>query len=81
MYSSDHPIWLEFRQLVVNIVIKELQMIFWTSTVSKNTEKIEELDRKILCKKVRCSNRFILRLQMLTWECEMPFVISVFFSD
>ena len=25
LYSSDHPILIKFRQLVVNIVIKELQ--------------------------------------------------------
>ena len=28
MYSSDHPILIEFRQLVVNIVIKELHGSF-----------------------------------------------------
>ena len=33
LYSSDHPILIKFRQLVVNIVIKELQMVFLTSTV------------------------------------------------
>ena len=33
LYSSDHPILIKFRQLVVNLVIKELQMVFLTSTV------------------------------------------------
>ena len=33
LYSSDHPILIKFHQLVVNIVIKELQMVFLTSTV------------------------------------------------
>ena len=33
LYSSDHPILIKFRQLVVNIVIKELLMVFLTSTV------------------------------------------------
>ena len=33
LYSSDHPILNKFRQPVVNIVIKELQMVFLTSTV------------------------------------------------
>ena len=27
LYSSDHPILIKFCQLVVNIVIKELQMV------------------------------------------------------
>ena len=27
-YSSDHAILIKFRQLVVDIVIKELQMVF-----------------------------------------------------
>ena len=33
LYSSDHPILIKFRQLVVNIVIKELQIVYLTSTV------------------------------------------------
>ena len=32
LYSSDHPILIKFRQLVVNIVIKELQMVFLNSS-------------------------------------------------
>ena len=37
MYSSDHPILLEFRQLVVNIVVKK--MVFETSAISKSNHK------------------------------------------
>ena len=40
MYSSDHPILIKFRQLVVNIAIKELHMVFLTSTVI-NSKKHE----------------------------------------
>ena len=29
-YSSDHPILIKFHQLVVNIIIKELQIISLT---------------------------------------------------
>ena len=32
---------------MVNIVIKELQMVFWTSTIYKSNENTEELERKI----------------------------------
>ena len=47
LHSSDDPILLEFRQLVVNIVVKEL-MVFCTYTVSKSNENVEKLDRRIL---------------------------------
>ena len=49
LYSSDHPILIEFRysQLVVNIVIKELQMVFLTSTVINSNGNMKELERKI----------------------------------
>ena len=49
LHTSDHPILLKFRQFVIIIVVKELQMVFWTSTctVSKGNENIEELERKI----------------------------------
>ena len=33
LYSSDHTILIKFRQLVVNIITKELQMVYLTSTV------------------------------------------------
>ena len=70
LYSSDHPILIKFRQLLLNIVIKELQMVFLTSTVINNNENTKELERKIKCeKKVDVSiGYFILRLQMLTLE-------------
>ena len=50
--SSDHPILIKFRQLVVNIVIKELQMLFLTSTVIIRSGIIKELERKIKCEKL-----------------------------
>ena len=49
LYSSDHPISIKFRQLVVNIVIKELQMVFLTSTVINSYGNMKELERKIKC--------------------------------
>ena len=52
LYSSDHPILLKFRQLVVNIVIKELQMVVLTSTVINSNRNMKELERKIKCEKL-----------------------------
>ena len=52
MYSSDHPISIKFRQLVVSIVIKELQMVFLTSTVINSNGIMKELERKIKCEKL-----------------------------
>ena len=52
LYSSDHPILIKFRQLVVNIVIKELQMVFLTSTVNNSNGNMKELERKIKCEKL-----------------------------
>ena len=52
LYSSDHPISIKFRQLVVNIVIKELQMVFLTSTVINSNGIMKELERKIKCEKL-----------------------------
>ena len=52
IYSSDHPILIKFRQLLVNIVIKELQMVFLTSTVFNSNENTKELERKIKCEKL-----------------------------
>ena len=52
LYSSDHPILIKFRQLVVNIVIKELQMVFLTSTVINTNGNMKELERKIKCEKL-----------------------------
>ena len=59
LYSSDHPILIKFRQLMVNIVIKELQMVFLTSTVINSNGNMKELER---------IGYFILPLQMLTSE-------------
>ena len=50
--SSDHPILIKFRHLVVNIVIKELQMVFLTSTVINSNGNMKELERKIKCEKL-----------------------------
>ena len=52
LYSSDHPILIKFRQLVVNIVTKELQMVFLTSTVIKSNGNMKELERKMKCEKL-----------------------------
>ena len=52
LYSSDHPILIKFHQLVVNIVIKELQMVFLTSTVINSNGNMKELERKIKCEKL-----------------------------
>ena len=52
MYSSDHPILIVFRQLVVNIVIKELHMVFLTSTVINSNRNMKELERKINSEKL-----------------------------
>ena len=48
--SSDHPILIKFRQLVVNI--KELQMVFLTSTVIQSNGNMKKLERKIKCEKL-----------------------------
>ena len=52
LYSSDHLILIKFPQLVVNIVIKELQMAFLTSTVINSNGNMKELERKIKCEKL-----------------------------
>ena len=52
MYRLDHPILIKFRQLVVNIVIKELRMVFLISTVINSNENMKELERKIKCEKL-----------------------------
>ena len=52
LYSSDHLILIKFRQLVVNIVIKELQMVFLTSAVINSNGNMKELERKIKCEKL-----------------------------
>ena len=55
LYSSNHPILIKFRQLVVNIVIKELQMVFLTSAVINSNHgngNMKELERKIKCEKL-----------------------------
>ena len=52
LYSSDHPILIKFRQLVVNIVIKELQTVFLSSTVINSNGNMRELERRIKCEKL-----------------------------
>ena len=49
---SDHPILIKFRQLVVKIVIKELQMVFLTSTVINSNGNMKELECKNKCEKL-----------------------------
>ena len=41
--SLDYPILFKFRQRVVNVVSEELQIIFWTSTVSNSIRNMKEL--------------------------------------
>ena len=60
MYSSNHPILIKFRQLVVNIVIKKLQMVFLTSTVINSNGNMEELERKFKCEKVDVSMGYFI---------------------
>ena len=52
LYSSDHPILIKFRQLVINTINKELQMVFLTSTVINSNGNMKELERKIKCDKL-----------------------------
>ena len=52
LYNLYHPILIKFLQLVVNIVIKELQMVFLTSTVINSNGNMKELERKIKCEKL-----------------------------
>ena len=52
LYNSDHPILIRFSQLVVNIVIKELHMVFLTFTVSNSNGIMKELEHKIKCEKL-----------------------------
>ena len=52
MYSSYHLILIKFCQLVVNIVFKELYMVFLTSTVINSNRNMKELERKINCEKL-----------------------------
>ena len=51
LHCLDHLILIKFCQLVVNIVIKELQMVFLTSTVINSNGNMKELERKIKCEK------------------------------
>ena len=52
LFSSDHPILIKFCHLVVNIGIKELQMVYLTSTGINSNGNLKELERKIMCKKL-----------------------------
>ena len=52
LYSSDRPILIKFRQPVVNIVIKELQMVFLNFTAINRDGNMKELERKIKCEKL-----------------------------
>ena len=51
-YFGSFWILIKFRQLVVNIVIKELQMVFLTPTVINGNGNLKELERKIKCEKL-----------------------------
>ena len=52
LFGHHHQILIKFRQLVVNIVIKELQMVSLTSTVINSNGNMNELERKIKCEKL-----------------------------
>ena len=52
LYILDHLILIKFCHLVVNIVIKELQMVFLTSIVINSNENMKELEGKIKCEKL-----------------------------
>ena len=47
---------------MVNIVVKELQMVFLTSTVINSNENTKELERKIKCEKLMFRSRGGTRL-------------------
>ena len=51
---------IKFHQLVVNIVIKELQMVFLTSTVINSNGNMKELECKIKCEKVDVSIGYLI---------------------
>ena len=50
--SSDHPILFKLYHFVVNIVSKELLIVFWISTVNNSNGNITDLDRKNPCEKM-----------------------------
>ena len=50
LFSLDHPILIKFRQLVVIIVIKELQMVFLTLQLSIAMETWKSLNTKFSVK-------------------------------
>ena len=67
--SSDHPTLIKFRQLVVNIIIKESQTVFLTSTFINSNGTMKELERKTKCEKLMFGDRvFYMLLQMLASE-------------
>ena len=50
LYSSDHSNLFEFRQVVINIIIKELLMVFWTvSNSNGNMEGLTKFSVKSWC--------------------------------
>ena len=50
LYSSDQPILIKFRQFVVSIVIKELQMVLWLLQLSTAMEALNTLNAKLSVK-------------------------------
>ena len=68
LYSSDHPILIKFRQLVVNIVIRELyKLYFWLLQLSIAMEIWKSLNAELSVKSWYFDiGYFILPLQMLT---------------
>ena len=67
--------------LGLNIVIKELQMVFLTSTVINSNGNMKELKRKIKYEKLSFDRVFMLPLQMLTsevWNVICNSLISVY---
>ena len=48
--SANHPILFKFPQVVVNIVVKELEIVFWTSAVNNNNGDMTKRALSILGK-------------------------------
>ena len=65
----DHPRLFKFCQLVVKVISKELQTVFWNSTFSYNNGNMKDLEHKTRVKSW-CWNRVFLV------TVAIPFVIS-----
>ena len=75
--SSDpgHPILIKFCQLVVNIVIKELQMVFLTIRLSTAMNTWKSLNAKLSVKSWCFDRVFHIAVSNADIKSEMSFVI------